>query len=381
MDIQPYAINIPDDVLADLRNRLRATRWPDEIRDAEWDYGSNLAYTRELCEYWADEFDWRAREEMINSFPHYRADIDGLGVHFIHLRGAGPNPLPLIITHGWPSTFAEMLKIAPLLSDPAAHGADASDSFDIVIPSMPGYGFSDRPSQRGMSPIRVSDLWHKLMTEALGYDGFVAQGGDWGAQITSSLGFHYPDDVKGIHLTMAAGSTPAPPDDELSDAEKKFLQHRDWWQQAEGAYGHQHRTKPQTLAYGLNDSPAGLAAWITEKWRSWSDCDGDIESRFSKDELLTHLTIYWATQTISSSVRLYYESGLESLTLTPEDGVTVPTSFASFPVEINYPPQEWLERTYNLVRYTKMPSGGHFAASEEPALLAQDIRDSFRPLR
>ena len=381
MDIQPYAINIPDDVLTDLRNRLRATRWPDEIQDADWDYGSNLAYTRELCEYWADEFDWRAREEMINSFPHFRADIDGLGVHFIHLRGAGPNPLPLIITHGWPSTFAEMLNIAPLLSDPAAHGADASDSFDVVIPSMPGYGFSDRPSQRGMSPIRVSDLWHKLMTEGLGYDGFVAQGGDWGAQITSSLGFHYPDDVKGIHLTMAAGATPTPPEDELSDAEKKFLEHRDWWQQAEGAYGHQHRTKPQTLAYGLNDSPAGLAAWITEKWRSWSDCDGDIESRFSKDELLTHLTIYWATQTISSSVRLYYESGKESLTLTPEDGVTVPTSFASFPVEINYPPQEWLERTYNLVRYTKMPSGGHFAASEEPALLAQDIRDSFRTLR
>lgn len=381
MDIQPYAINIPDDVLTDLRNRLRATRWPDEIQDADWDYGSNLAYTRELCEYWADEFDWRAREEMINSFPHFRADIDGLGVHFIHLRGAGPNPLPLIITHGWPSTFAEMLNIAPLLSDPAAHGADASDSFDVVIPSMPGYGFSDRPSQRGMSPIRVSDLWHKLMTEGLGYDGFVAQGGDWGAQITSSLGFHYPDDVKGIHLTMAAGATPTPPEDELSDAEKKFLEHRDWWQQAEGAYGHQHRTKPQTLAYGLNDSPAGLAAWITEKWRSWSDCDGDIESRFSKDELLTHLTIYWATQTISSSVRLYYESGKESLNLTPEDGVTVPTAFASFPVEINYPPQEWLERTYNLVRYTKMPSGGHFAASEEPALLAQDIRDSFRTLR
>ena len=381
MDIQPYAINIPDDVLADLRTRLRATRWPDEIQDADWDYGSNLAYTRELCEYWADEFDWRAREEMINSFPHFRADVDGLGIHFIHLRGASPNPLPLVITHGWPSTFAEMLKIAPLLSDPAAHGADASDSFDVVIPSMPGYGFSDRPSRRGMSPIRVSQLWHKLMTEGLGYDGFVAQGGDWGAQITSSLGFHYPNEVKGIHLTMAAGSTTAPPDDELSEDEKKFLQHRDWWQQAEGAYGHQHRTKPQTLAYGLNDSPAGLAAWITEKWRSWSDCDGDVESRFSKDELLTHLTIYWATQTISSSVRLYYESGLESLALSPENGVTVPTSFASFPVEINYPPQEWLERTYNLVRYTKMPSGGHFAAAEEPALLAQDIRDSFRPLR
>ena len=381
MDIQPYTVHIPDAVLNDLRDRLRRTRWPDELEGAGWDYGSNLAYTRELCEYWADGFDWRAREAAINAFPNYRAEVDGLGVHFIHARGRGPNPIPLVITHGWPSTFVEMLKIIPLLTDPAAHGADAADSFDVVAPSMPGYGFSDRPAQRGMSPIRIAEMWHALMTDGLGYGKFTAQGGDWGAQVTTTLGLNFPDAVSGIHLTMASGGSPIPPDGELSDAEREFLAHREWWQQAEGAYGHQHRTKPQTLSYGLNDSPAGLAAWIVEKWRTWSDCGGDVESRFSKDELLTHLTIYWATGTISSSVRLYYESGAAPSQLRSDNRVTVPTSFAKFPVEISYPPREWVERFYNLARYTEMPSGGHFAAAEEPRLLAEDIRAAFRNLR
>ena len=381
MNIQPYEVHISDDVLDDLRDRLSRTRWPDEIKDVGWDYGSSLAYIRELCEYWQDGFDWRTQEASINEFDHFRADVEGLGIHYIHARGQGPDPIPLVITHGWPSTFVEMLEIIPLLSDPASHGGDAADSFDVIAPSMPGYGFSDRPTQRGMSPIRIAELWHTLMTDGLGYDRFVAQGGDWGAQITTTLGLNFPQTVSGIHLTMASGGSPIPPEDELSDAEKEFLAHREWWQQAEGAYGHQHRTKPQTLSYGLNDSPAGLAGWIVEKWRTWSDCDGDIESRFSKDELLTHLTVYWATQTISSSVRLYYESGKAPSQLTSDNQVTVPTSFAKFPVEISYPPREWLERFYNLARYTEMPSGGHFAAAEEPQLLAEDIRASFRSLR
>ena len=295
--------------------------------------------------------------------------------------GKDPDPIPLVITHGWPSTFVEMLKIIPLLSDPANHGGDATDSFDVIAPSMPGYGFSDRPTRRGMSPTRIAELWHTLMTEGLGYDHFVAQGGDWGAQITTTLGLNFPQTVSGIHLTMAAGGSPIPSEDQLSDAEKEFLAHREWWQQAEGAYGHQQRTKPQTLSYGLNDSPAGLAGWIVEKWRTWSDCGGDVESRFSKDELLTHLTVYWAAQTISSSVRLYYESGRDPSHLTSDNRVTVPTAFAKFPVEISYPPREWVERFYNLARYTEMPSGGHFAAAEEPQLLAEDIRTSFRSLR
>lgn len=381
MDIQPYAVHISDVVLDDLKDRLRRTRWPDELEGAGWDYGSNLAYTRELCEYWADGFDWRERERAINAFPNYRAEVDGLGVHFIHARGRGQNPIPLVITHGWPSTFVETLKIIPLLTDPAAHGADAADSFDVVAPSMPGYGFSDKPARRGMSPIRIAEMWHALMTDGLDYGKFTAQGGDWGAQVTTTLGLDFPDAVSGIHLTMASGGSPIPPDSELSDAEKEFLAHREWWQQAEGAYGHQHRTKPQTLSYGLNDSPAGLAAWIVEKWRTWSDCGGDVESRFSKDELLTHLTIYWATRTISSSIRLYYESGVAPSQLRSDNRVTVPTSFAKFPVEISYPPREWVERFYNLARYTEMPSGGHFAAAEEPQLLAEDIRAAFRSLR
>ena len=381
MDIQPYTVRIEDETLDDLRDRLARTRWPDEIEGADWDYGSNLAYIRELCDYWLNDFDWREQERKINEFEHFHADVDGLGIHFIRAKGTGPNPIPLVITHGWPSTFVEMLKIIPLLSDPAGHGADAADSFDVIAPSMPGYGFSDRPTQRGMSPGRISELWHILMTEGLGYDSFVAQGGDWGAQITTTLGLEYPETVRGIHLTMASGGSPIPPEDDLSEAEKEFLAHRDWWQQDEGAYGHQHRTKPQTLSYGLNDSPAGVAAWIVEKWRTWSDCGGDVESRFSKDELLTHLTIYWATQTISSSVRLYYESGKDPSGLSSDNPVTVPTNFAKFPVEISYPPEEWVRRFYNLVRYTEMPSGGHFAAAEEPELLAQDIRESFRPLR
>ncbi len=381
MNIQPYTIYIADDTLDDLKERLARTRWPDEIEDADWDYGSNLAYIRELCDYWLNDFDWREQERRINEFDHYRADIDGLGIHFVHARGVGPNPIPLVITHGWPSTFVEMLKIIPLLCDPASHGADASDSFDVIAPSMPGYGFSDRSSRRGMSPGRISELWRVLMTEGLGYDSFVAQGGDWGAQVTTTLGLEYPGTVRGIHLTMASGGSPIPPDDELSDAEKEFLAHRDWWRQAEGAYGHQHSTKPQTLSYGLNDSPAGVAAWIVEKWRAWSDCGGDVESRFSKDELLTHLTIYWATETISSSVRLYYESGKAPSGLTLDNRVTVPTNFAKFPVEISYPPEEWVRRFYNLARYTEMPRGGHFAAAEEPELLARDIRESFRSLR
>ena len=250
MNIQPYEVHISNDVLEDLKYRLGRTRWPDEIVDAEWDYGSNLAYIRELCGYWENEFDWRAQEAAINALPNYRADVDGLGVHYIHGRGSGPNPVPIVITHGWPSTFVEMLKIIPLLADPASHGGDNADSFDVVAPSMPGYGFSDRPSQRGMSPTRIAEMWHKLMTEGLGYDHFVAQGGDWGAQVTTTLGLNYPETLSGIHLTAAGGGTPIPPESELSDDEKEFLRHREWWQQAEGAYGHQHRTKPQTLSYG-----------------------------------------------------------------------------------------------------------------------------------
>ena len=379
--MNPFEIHVEDSVLDDLIDRIRKTRWPGEIEDSGWDYGSNLQYVRELCEYWQNSFNWREQEAKLNEFANFKADVSGSELHFIYEKGKGPNPIPLVITHGWPSTFAEMVDIIPRLTDPGSYGGNSSDSFDVIVPSLPGYGYSEKPSTSGMDVPEIARLWAALVTEVLGYSDFVAQGGDWGAGVTTALGANHADRVKAIHLTMSSTGGDLPSDIILSEDEKKFLEHRNWWQENEGAYGHIQRTKPQTLAYGLTDSPVGLAAWIVEKWRSWSDCKGDIESRFSKDQLLTHLTIYWATRTIESSIRLYYESGKSGPVVKYGDKVAVPTSFAFFPVEISYPPKEWIERFFNLRRYTKMPSGGHFAATEEPDLLAQDIRESFRFLR
>ena len=380
MEVQPFKVAVDDGVMEDLRRRLAGTRWPDEIPASGWDYGSNLAYLKELVEYWRTSFDWRAQEKLINSFNHFRAEVEELNIHFIHERGKGPNPTPLIITHGWPSSFFEMYKIVPLLADPGSHGGDPADAFDVVAPSLPGFGFSDRPTQRGMDILRVADLWAKLMTEKLGYLRFGAQGGDIGAGVTSRLGFARPENLTGIHLTSVTRPTPylGPGARELSDAEKAHLDQREKWQQAEGGYSHIQGTKPQTLSYGLNDSPAGLAAWIVEKYRTWSDCGGDVESRFTKDELLTTITIYWITQTISSSTRMYYENQRQVWSLKSGERVQVPSGIALFPQEISRPPREWAERSYNVCRWTEMPRGGHFAALEEPELLAQDIRAFFR---
>ena len=383
MDVKPFKIQVPDEVLTDLRERLADTRWSDEIPGSGWDYGTNLSYLKELVDYWQNSFDWRAQETLINSFAHFRADVEGLGIHFVHEKGKGPNPMPLVITHGWPGSFFEMYKIIPLLTDPASHGGDPADSFDVVAPSMPGYGFSDHPSQRGMHVLRVSELWAKLMTEGLGYDRFAAQGGDWGASVTSYLGLAFPQHLIGIHVTSMTRPTPylGPGSRELSDAEQALLKQREQWLQAEGGYSHIQGTKPQTLSYGLNDSPAGLAAWIVEKYRSWSDCDGDVERRFTKDELLTTITIYWATQTINSSTRLYCETQNHPWEMAQGERIQVPSAMAVFPKEISRPPREWGERSFNVQRWTEMPSGGHFAALEEPQLLAEDIRAFFRPLR
>ena len=383
MDIQPFRIHVSDDVLEDLRKRLARTRWPDEIPGSGWDYGSNLAYIKELVEYWRESFDWRAQERAINEFSQYRTTVDGLGIHFIHERGKGPNPLPIIITHGWPGSFFEMLKIIPMLTDPASHGGDPADSFDVVVPSMPGYGFSDPPKERGMASRRISDLWAKLMTEGLGYERFAAQGGDWGAGVTTRLGYAYPQNVVGFHVTMLGGAAPAPGsgEPELTEAEKVFLEEREHWWQAEQGYMHIQRTKPQTLGYGLNDSPAGLAAWIVEKWRTWSDCNGEVESVYTKDELLTNVTIYWVTQSINSADRLYYETHHNPWVPAKGERNQVPCAFAAFPKEISRPPREWAERSYNITRWTTMPRGGHFAAMEVPDMLAEDLRAFFRPYR
>ena len=383
MAVTPFKIEVPDATLQDLKHRLDNTRWPDEIPGAGWDYGTNLGYIKELVEYWRTGFDWKAQEKLINSFSHFKADVDGLGIHFIHEKGKGPNPMPLIMTHGWPGTFFEMYKVIPMLSDPASHGGDPADAFDVVVPSMPGYGFSEATHDRGLDTFAVSGMWAKLMSDSLGYRRFAAQGGDWGARVTAKLGLSHGEKVLGIHTTSVTSPTPyqGPGTRELSEAEKGMLKHREQWLAAEGGYSHIQSTKPQTLSYGLNDSPAGLAAWIVEKYRRWSDCGGNVESRFTKDELLTTITIYWATQSINSSTRLYNESFIKAWNLEKDEKIQVPVAVAAFPAENTVPLREWAERSFNIQQWTDMPSGGHFAALEEPVRLVEDIRKFFRGLR
>ena len=306
MAITPFHIDVPETVLTDLKERLDDTRWPDEIPGAGWDYGTNLGYIKGLVSYWRNDYDWRVHERMLNGFPQFKAEVDGLGIHFAHVKGKGPNPFPVIISHGWPGSFFEMYKVIGPLTDPAAHGGDPADAFDVVAPSLPGYGFSDRTRERGVNPARIAELFAKLMTDELGYARWGPQGGDWGAIITGRLSYAYPDRVAGIHLNMVAAMPDPPSDDEAPDV-KRWREQREHFATEGSGYSRIQGTKPQTLAYGLNDSPAGLCAWIVEKFRAWSDCDGDVESVYTKDELLTNVMIYWVTETINSSTRLYYE--------------------------------------------------------------------------
>ena len=383
MKVRPFTIAVENSVLDDLRQRLADTRWPDEIPNTGWDYGSNLTYIKELVDYWRTDFDWRAQEAELNAFNHFKSEVDGLDIHFIHEKGKGPNPIPLIITHGWPSCFFEMTKIIPLLADPASHGGDAADSFDVVAPSLPGFGFSDHAQDRGMEVQRVAGMWNKLMTQNLGYPKFGAQGGDIGSGVTARLGFAHSDTLYGIHLTSITRPTPylGPGSKPVTDSEQALITQRDKWFQDEGGYNHIQGTKPQTLAYGLNDSPVGLAAWIVEKYRTWSDCGGDVEKSYTKDELLTIVTIYWVTQTISSSTRMYFENQKHLWTMEKDQKVPTPAGMAMFPQEISKPPREWGERSYHVRRWTEMASGGHFAALEEPQLLAEEVRAFFRDFR
>ena len=383
MKVRPFTIAVENSVLDDLRQRLADTRWPDEIPNTGWDYGSNLTYIKELVDYWRTDFDWRAQEAKLNAFNHFKSEVDGLDIHFIHEKGKGPNPIPLIITHGWPSCFFEMTKIIPLLADPASYGGDAADSFDVVAPSLPGFGFSDHAQDRGMEIQRVAGMWNKLMSQNLGYPKFGAQGGDIGSGVTARLGFAHSDTLYGIHLTSITRPTPylGPGSKPVTDAEQALITQRDKWFQDEGGYNHIQGTKPQTLAYGLNDSPVGLAAWIVEKYRTWSDCGGDVEKSYTKDELLTIVTIYWVTQTISSSTRMYFENQKHLWTMEKDQKVPTPAGMAMFPQEISKPPREWGERSYHVRRWTEMASGGHFAALEEPQLLAEEVRVSFRDFR
>jgi pimeloyl-ACP methyl ester carboxylesterase len=378
--MQPFNVNISQPALDDLANRLPSTRWPDEIVDSGWMYGSNLGYLRDLVEYWRSEFDWRAREASINRWPQFVAEVDGLKIHFIHQRGKGPAPAPLLITHGWPSSFAEMLDILPLLTDPAAHGGHARDAFDVIVPSLPGCGFSDRPNRAGMSKHRIAHLWAKLMTQ-LGYETFFAHAGDIGAGVTSRLALEYPKRLRAIHVLSAIPPYLGPGSRELTQAERAFVAYEHKWLADEGGYIAIQSTRPQTLAYGLNDSPVGLAAWIVEKFRAWSDCAGEVERRFTKDQLLTNIAIYWFTQTAGSSMRLYYENRVEPNGLKRGERIDVPSAVALTVEPIDRCPREWAERSYNLQQFTQFPRGGHFMALEEPQLLVHDLRQFFGRFR
>ena len=377
----PFFINVPDQVLSDLNLRLAIVRWPDEVPVTNWQYGTDLTYLKELIAYWQTGFDWRAQERALNRFEHFKVQIADLDLHFIHQPGKGPDPFPLLMSHGWPGSIAEFKKIIGPLTDPARYGGHPRDAFTIVAPSLPGYGFSHKPGQRRLKIEEIADLFATLMTDVLGYERFGAQGGDWGAFITARLGYAHAEKLAGIHLNMPS-VMPHPRDrTHLSEAEKTFLQELKKFQREESGYQWIQGTKPQTLAYGLSDSPVGLAAWIVEKFRTWTDCKGEIETRITKDELLTDIMIYWVTNTINSSFYLYHQLLHAPWRMEPGEKITVPAAFASFPREIFRPPREWMERVFNITRWTEMPSGGHFAALEEPERLAEDIRAAFRDLR
>jgi microsomal epoxide hydrolase len=385
--VQPFRVHVTDQVLADLRERLTRTRWIDEQVDSGWERGLSIMYMRELVDYWRHVFDWRAEEASMNQFSHFLADLDGSKVHFIHERGRGPDPLPIILTHGFPDSFLRFAKVIRMLADPASHGGDASDAFDVVVPSLPGYGFSDARAGTAAT-FQIGDLWHRLMTEHLGYEHFAAHGGDWGSLVTEILARDHADSVVGIHLTDVPFYHSFQKPDDPSQKEKAYLAQIDKFTQKEGAYALIQGSQPQLLALGLNDSPAGLAGWLVEKFRRWSDCDGDVEKRFTRDELLANVMLYWVSQTINSSFTPYYDVAHAGATTWMKQKLKewrgsseVPAAFAMFPKDLSHPPREWAERFFNVQRWSEMPRGGHFAALEEPEALVNDIREFFRPLR
>lgn len=380
--VEPFSIDVDEDVLTDLLARIRGTRWPDQVPGVEWGQGTDLGYLREVLAYWADEFDWRHRERDLNAFAHHRAELDGIRIHFVHERARRGRGIPLILSHGWPSAFVEPLRLVEYLTDPPAHGIDGP-AFDVVIPSLPGYGFSERPARTGVNVRYTAGLWHRLM-RGLGYERYGAGGGDFGAGVATIMALDDPAPMIGIHLSNLDNSPyTGPGSPPLTEAERTFAAEQQAWDEVERGYSAIQSTKPQTVGYGLNDSPAGLAAWILEKWRSWTDSGGDVETRISRDFLLTIVTIYWVTGTITSSMRDYYDARWFPVTIGKDDLVDVPTAIAVFANELvpeGTPPREWAERLYDVRRWTLMPTGGHFAAAEEPELLARDIVAFFASL-
>ncbi|MEM7410499.1 MAG: epoxide hydrolase family protein [Myxococcota bacterium] len=377
--IRPFRIEASDEELDDLRRRLRTTRWPEAEAVDDWSQGIPLAYVQEVCAYWAEKYDWRDREARLNRFPQFQTEIEGLDIHFIHVRSPHENALPLVITHGWPGSIVEFQKVIEPLTDPTAHGGDAGDAFHVVCPSLPGYGFSSKPATSGTGVERIADLWAALMAR-LGYDRYVAQGGDWGAMVTTRIGIQDTQHCAGIHLNMPI----APPDPEtmndLTPGEQAALASIQHYQQWDSGYSKQQSTRPQTLGYGLVDSPTGQAAWVLEKFWAWTDCDGHPENVLTRDELLDNVMLYWLPGNAASSARLYWESfGSEGAALDP---VTIPTGCSIFPKEIFRSSRRWAEKRFTDLRYwNELEKGGHFAAFEVPETFVNEVRSCFRGLR
>lgn len=370
-DIKPFKINVPKEVLDDLSLRLKQTRWTDEPENAGWNYGTNPRFLRELVDYWRNDYDWRIHESEINRHPQFKVEIDGITIHYIHVKGNGNRNSPLILSHGWPDSFYRFLKVLPLLTNPEKGGP----SFDVVIPSIPGFGFSQ---QIALNSDKTAELFHKLMADVLGYSTYFAAGGDMGSMITKSLAVQYPQSIRAIHLTDVGYPNGTEDWSTMSPAEQEFGQVIQRWFFAEGAFNMIQSTKPQTLGYALNDSPVGLASWMIEKFHGWSDHDGNIEGCLTKDELITQIMIYWVSQSINSSIRTYaenaraqYMGGLKST-----QRVELPTGISLFPKEAQFP-KEWAERMVNVARFSVMKKGGHFAAMEVPSAFATELLDFF----
>jgi pimeloyl-ACP methyl ester carboxylesterase len=383
-ELEEFRVEIPDDALRDLRERLERTRWPDAETVSDWSQGVPLDYIRELCAYWADGYDWRATEARLNALPQVRTTIDGLGIHFIHVRSRHPDALPLVITHGWPGSIVEFLKVIEPLTDPTAHGGTPADAFHVVCPSLPGYGFSDKPEQPGWGVERIAAAWTELMAR-LGYQRYGAQGSDWGTSISASIGQQDPEHVVGIHLTPPL----APPDpatyDDLTERERAALASLQHSAESDSGYYQEHATRPQTIGYALVDSPAALCAWIIEKFWAWTDCDGRIENVLTRDELLDNLMLYWLPRTGASSARLYWESFgqvSEWISGPTVDTITAPTGCSIFPKELQRPSRRWAEKRFTDIRYWNEPEkGGHFAAFEQPQLFVHEVRSCFAQLQ
>ena len=383
--ILPFEIQVSDAAIEDLQRRLASTRMPDQLAQTSWEYGTDSSYLAELLSYWQNDFDWREQESQLNQFDQFKTEIDGLDMHFIHQRSENPDAIPLMVVHGWPGSVAEFTKIIGPLTDPVAHGGNIADSYHVIAPSLPGFGFSEKPNQPGYSPEKFAHILAALM-ERLGYEQYAIAGGDWGAIINRYLANNYADRLIGLHSNMVLANPPADEAlrDNVSEAESTLREARTAYMQNEVGYQQIQRTKPQSLGYGLNDSPAGLAAWIVEKFHGWSDmpqgADGYLDNHFTKDELLTNISIYWFTETITSSARIYYESS-KTPVAKPIEYIDVPTGAAVYPAEIYITPKSWVEAAYDLRHYTLMDQGGHFAALEQPESYINELNTFFRLLR